>query len=120
MKKKLCLIISMLIVLFISVANISFAWTPDWTVATQGTTGDAGTTATNIVSTILNVVRIVGTGVSIIMITYVAIKYMLAAPEEKAEFRKSAVGFIVGAVVLFAGSQIVGLIKNFADANITY
>ena len=73
----------------------------------------------NVVATIINTIRIVGTGIAIIMITYVAIKYMSAAPTEKAEFKKSATAFIVGAVVLFASSQILGVIANFATANIT-
>ena len=72
-----------------------------------------------IMGTIINTIRIVGTGIAIIMITYVAIKYMSAAPTEKAEFKKSATAFIVGAVVLFASSQILGVIADFAAKNIT-
>lgn len=71
----------------------------------------------NIVGTIVNTIRIVGTGIAIIMITYVAIKYMSAAPTEKAEFKKSATAYIVGAVVLFASTQILGVIADFATAN---
>ena len=70
-----------------------------------------------IMGTLINVMRIVGTGVAIIMITYVAIKYMSAAPEEKAEFKKSAMAFIVGAVVLFASTNILGIISDFATKN---
>ena len=44
----------------------------------------------NVVATIVNTIRIVGTGISIIMLIYIAIKYMSAAPSEKAEFKKSA------------------------------
>lgn len=82
--------------------------------ATQSITG----ATQNIMGTIINTIRIVGTGVSIIMITYVAIKYMSAAPNEKAEFKKSAMAFIVGAVILFASSNLLGVIADFATKNI--
>ncbi len=75
-------------------------------------------TTQRIVGTIINVIRIVGTGIAIIMITYVAIKYMSAAPSEKAEFKKSATAMIVGAIVLFATTNILSVIANFASSNI--
>lgn len=93
-------------------SEINASWTNNYK-------GDKLNNATqNVVGTIVNTIRIVGTGISIIMITYVAIKYMSAAPSEKAEFKKSAMAFIVGAVVLFASSQILGVIANFATSNI--
>ena len=79
---------------------------------------DVTSTTRNIMGTVINTIKIVGTGVAIIMITYVAIKYMSAAPSEKAEFKKSAVAYIVGAIVLFAASNILSVINNFATANI--
>ena len=75
-------------------------------------------TAKNIVGSIISVIRVVGMGIAIIMITYVAIKYMSAAPSEKAEFKKSATALIVGAVVLFASTNILAIIADFAAKNI--
>ena len=83
----------------------------------NGESGIVGSTQ-NIVGTAINVIRIVGTGIAIIMLTYVAIKYMSAAPSEKAEFKKSATAMIVGAIVLFAASNILQVIANFANKNI--
>lgn len=71
-----------------------------------------------VMGTIIQVMRIVGVGVAIVMLTYVAIKYMSAAPAEKAEFKKSATAYIVGAIVLFGTSGILGIIENFASTNI--
>lgn len=72
----------------------------------------------SVVSGALTIIRVVGTGVAIIMLTYVGIKYMTAAPSEKAEFKKSATAYVVGAIVLFAASNIVGIIADFATGNI--
>lgn len=67
-----------------------------------------------IIGAALSVVRIVGTGMALIMIAAVAIKYMSAAPSERADIKKSAIIYVVGAVVLFAGANLVGLIQTFA------
>ncbi len=75
--------------------------------------------ATNITGAILTVFRIVAVGIALIMIVVVAIKYMSAAPEGKAEIKKHAVIYIVGAIVLFASSGILGIIQNFASTNIS-
>ncbi len=73
----------------------------------------------DVMGTAINVIRIVGTGISIIMITYIAIKYMSAAPNEKAEFKKSATAFVVGAVIFFAATQLLMLLADFASATIS-
>ena len=70
--------------------------------------------AETIVGAIISVLRIVATGVAIIMITAVAIKYMSAAPGDRADIKKHAVVYIVGAVVLFGASGILTIIQNFA------
>ena len=43
---------------------------------------------------------------------------MYSAPGDRAEIKKHAVVYIVGAVVLFASSGILGIIKDFADKNV--
>jgi len=71
-------------------------------------------TTRDIVGAIVSVVRIVGTGVAIIMLAFVAIKYMSSAPGDRAEIKKHAVVYVVGAIVLFATSGILGIIQDFA------
>ena len=68
----------------------------------------------NVMATAITVMRVVGTGIALIMITYVAIKYMTAAGQERAEFKKSAIAFVAGAFILFAASNIITIIANFA------
>lgn len=73
------------------------------------------TSTRNIVGAIVSVVRIVGTGIALIMIAFVAMKYMSSAPGDRAEIKKHAVIYVVGAVVLFGGAQLIGIIQNFAQ-----
>jgi len=68
----------------------------------------------SVIATAINVIRVVGTGIALIMLSYVGIKYMSAAPSEKADFKKSATAYVVGAIILFGASNIISIIANFA------
>ncbi len=72
------------------------------------------TSTQTVVGAIITVVRIVAVGVAIIMLVVLAMKYMISAPGDRADIKKHAVIYIVGAVVLFASSGILGIIQNFA------
>ena len=82
------------------------------------TNGDANGVAKNAMGIAIRLIRIVATGVAVVMLTYIAIKYMMAAPEEKADFKKSASIFIVGAILIFAAGNILTIIANFTVNNI--
>lgn len=69
----------------------------------------------NIIGSIITIVQVVGTGVAIIMLIVLAIKYISAAPGDKADIKKHAVVYVVGAIVLFAATGILGIVKNFAS-----
>ena len=86
----------------------------------NGKTDDsaAATSTQNVVGAILQVARIIAVGVALIMLVVLAIKYMSSAPNEKAEIKKYAVVYVVGAVVLFAASGILAIIQKFAETNI--
>lgn len=79
----------------------------------QDTSG-AASSVNRIIGAILTVVQVVGSGVAVIMLIVLAIKYISAAPSDKAEIKKHAVVYVVGAVVLFAASGIIGIVRKFA------
>lgn len=69
-----------------------------------------------VAGSIITVAKVICAGVAIIMITVIAMKYMLAAPSEKADIKKHAVVYVVGAVIMFAATAILQIIQNFAVA----
>ena len=79
--------------------------------------GAAGATQ-NIIGALITVIQIIGTGVAIIMLVVLAIKYISASPGDKAEIKKHAVVYVVGAIVLFAATGILQIVKSFAEGNI--
>ena len=74
----------------------------------------ASASSQNIIGALINIVQIIGTGVAIIMLIVLAIKYISAAPGDKADIKKHAVVYVVGAIVLFAASGILQIIKSFS------
>lgn len=77
-------------------------------------TSGAADSINRIIGSVLTIVQVVGCGVAVIMLIVLAIKYISAAPGDKADIKKHAVVYVVGAVVLFAASGILQIVKNFA------
>ncbi len=83
-----------------------------------GIAGDAQSSVTKVIGAIITIARVIGTGVAVIMLIVLAIKYISAAPSEKAEIKKTVTIYVVGAVVLFSASALLGIVQNFAENNI--
>ena len=90
----------------------------DTTIFTRTDQSGASDAVTNIIGSIINIAQIIGMGVAIIMLIVLAIQYIAAAPEGKAEIKKNATIYIVGAIILFAAAAILQIIKNFAIQNV--
>ena len=56
--------------------------------------------------------KIVGIVVAVVVILVIGIKYLVGSAEQKAEYKKTMIPYIVGAVLVFAGSTIVNVIYN--------
>ena len=73
---------------------------------------------TSVLNAVISIVRIAGMCIAITMLLVVAIKYMSAAPGEKADIKKASIAYVVGALVLFGAVGILGIISSFATTNI--
>lgn len=63
---------------------------------------------------IAGMAAVLGVAVAVAVLIWLAIKYITAAPSDKADIKKSAVAYVIGAVLLFAASGVLALIQNFA------
>lgn len=81
-----------------------------------------GTSVSNSVKstgkTVLGVLNIVATGTAIVMLLYIAIKYMISAPDAKAEYKKTATMYAIGAVIIFIAPKLARMVINMSQ-NIT-
>ena len=67
------------------------------------------------VRTIINLIQslVVGFLISVGVLMVLGIKYMMGSAEEKAEYKKTFIPYIIGAIILFAAVSIVSLTEVF-------
>ena len=75
---------------------------------------NAGNVVANVVGNLLYIAQVIGMGVATIMLLVLAIKYIAASPNDKAEIKKHIVVYVVGAVILFSASGLLAIIRRFA------
>lgn len=117
MKKSMIKIISVLLIFF-SIFTINIVSNADVAGMISSFTPNTDTQAASKVNTvgqnIVGIIQVVGIAVSVGMLLILGMKYVKAAPDEKANLKQSSVIYIVGAVVLFAAVNIVKLVYTMA------
>ena len=68
-----------------------------------------------ILGTILGAVQAVGSAAAVIVLVIVGIRYMTGSVEEKAEYKKTMIPYVVGAVLVFAASNVAMIIYNLRN-----
>ena len=68
----------------------------------------------NIAGGVIYVIQIIAFAAAVIMLIFVGIKFITASPEAKAEIKKTAVIYVVGAILLFGASGVLALIQTLA------
>lgn len=74
-----------------------------------------GTAIQNIGGNIVTIVQVVGIVIAIVILLVIGIKYMIGSASEKAEYKKTMIPYIVGAVLIFAGTSIVRVIYSMTS-----
>ena len=65
---------------------------------------------------IITIVSTIGSIASVVVLIVLGIKYMMGSAEEKAEYKKTLLPYVIGAVLIFAASTIAGVVFNFASS----
>lgn len=66
-------------------------------------------------ATIVTIMHTVGIVVAVVVLLILGIKYMMGSAEEKAEYKKTMIPYLVGAVLIFASTTIVNVVYNIAS-----
>ena len=64
---------------------------------------------------IIGAIQAIGSLVSVGILVVLGIKYMMGSAEEKAEYKKTMIPYLIGAVMVFMASNIAGAIYKFAS-----
>lgn len=64
----------------------------------------------NAAGVILGAIRIFGTIISVLILAIIGLEYIMSSPEGKADYKKNMYPYIIGAILLFAGTNLVQFI----------
>ena len=111
MKKivKLVPIMLMVIMILSTFSTVMAATTP------SGITIQDTTQFDTIGGKIIGMIQAIGNIVSIAVLVILGIKYMMGSAEEKAEYKKTFIPYLVGAILVFAASNLASMIFSFAN-----
>jgi type IV secretory pathway VirB2 component (pilin) len=116
--KKTSKIISILLIvmMLLCVATTSFAAIEGVDTSPSDLKGQAvsGTEKINdLGNQIITILTTIGVVISVIILIVLGLKYMMGSAEEKAEYKKTMMPYIIGAACIFAASAIAGIIYGF-------
>lgn len=110
--KILIFIATVLLVISLGTSTI-FALTPGEVEPTDPGTTDIQTLG----GKILGILQTVGIVLSVIILVILGIKYMMGSAEEKAEYKKTMIPYLVGAVLIFLAPTIANTVYTLIKGN---
>ena len=111
-KKKIFFIIAILIFIIILLITNSYGFSVDDLTGTE----QEITTLKNAGNSILKIISTVGVVISVVVLIVLGIKYMMGSVEEKAEYKKTLLPYVIGAALVFAASGIAQIVYNIANS----
>lgn len=119
MKKSIKVISTLLlaIMLVTSIAGTVLAVDPNTVL--NGITGNGNVQTndlTKVGNNIVTIIQVVGIVIAVIVLLVIGIKYMMGSASEKAEYKKTMIPYIVGAVLIFAGTSLVRVIYSLSTS----
>lgn len=114
--KKVIKVSSIIILLFLVLTTFSSVTASDPTDITKfiGKTTSVTKDEEKVLNSVLSIIQVIGISVATIMLIALAIKYMVSSVADRAEIKKHAVVYVVGAILMFGASGIVQIIKAFS------
>lgn len=111
--KKICKIISIILIIstILSAFSMVFATGPD---IPKPSEPSGANEVSNLAGGVIYVIQIIAFAAGVIMLMFLGIKFVTASPEGKAEIKKSAIIYLVGAVLLFAAGGVLSLVRSLA------
>ena len=111
---KITAIIAMVVLTILSVTVSSFAANFSPANLSGKTDGVAGTNEIkNVGNSVIGILQVVGIVLSVVVLIVLGIKYMMGSAEEKAEYKKTMIPYVVGAALIFAASALAQVVFQF-------
>ena len=81
----------------------------------KGTPTGASGSVVNIGNQIIGIITTVGVVVAVVVLLVLGIKYMMGSASEKAEYKKTMIPYLVGAILIFGASAITKVVVSLGS-----
>ncbi len=98
-------------IMVVSMTISSFALEPGQ--IKPGSNVPGATEIQNVGGSIVGILQTVGIVLSVVVLIVLGIKYMMGSAEEKAEYKKTMIPYVVGAALIFAASALAQVVYKF-------
>lgn len=115
LRKLICMILVITFLWCVVTSSVSAKFGEESDFEQQTALGDVDTAVDNTAAIAITIARVVGATIAIVMLFVIAIKYMVSSAGDRADIKKHAVAYVVGAVILFGAVGILGAIQGIAD-----
>ena len=119
MKKQVKIVTTILMVIMVLTTLAEVVFASEASLISEIAQGGQTPTTGGIVNfgrQVVSVVRVIGIVIAVIILLILGIKYMIGSAEERAEYKKTMVPYIVGAVLIFASTTLVQIVYELADS----
>lgn len=122
MNKFIKIITALFIIAMLSTMVVSVFATPtDVLDKVQGDTNQAMSVGglSSTIKNVIGVVQVICYSAAVIMLILIGVKFITASPEGKAEIKKAAIQYVIGAIIVFAAGTLLGIIANMSTSVVT-
>ena len=71
-----------------------------------------GKTTQSVANTVIGYITVIAIGISIVMLIALAIKYMTASPDARAEYKQTLIKYGIGVLIIFTASTLANVIAD--------
>lgn len=104
----------LLVVMILTMVSTSvFAWS---VTVTPNTSASGASAVTGFGNKIVGIIQVVGYVIAVVMLVIIGIKYITSSPEGKAEVKKTALFYVLGAVLIAGAATIVKIVFDFGSS----
>ena len=111
-------IITILLIIATILGAVSMVFADSIEIPGGTNTGVSGTGLDTTAKNIIGIVQFVCYAATVILLVILGVKWISAAPDAKADIKKSAVIYVIGAVLVFAAGAILQVIRNVANKTV--
>ena len=111
-------IITILLIIATILGAVSMVFADSIEIPGGTNTGISGTGLDTTAKNIIGIVQFICYAAAVILLVILGVKWISAAPDEKANIKKGAVIYVVGAALVFAAGAILQVIRNVMDKTI--